>query len=305
MEVAGLRQFISEWNDSRDHVRVHTSGSTGRPKDIMLSKRDMAASATDTIRFFGLDAHSVLVCPLSMDYIAAKMMVVRSLLCGARLVMPGASNTFDNTTPAHLLAIVPSQVTHVCAGAVRHRNVIIGGAPLGDAYRRLLDDSGINAWQTYGMTETASHVALARPGQPYRSLNGSITFDTDARGCLVIDAPERDWRRIVTNDRVRLIDNHTFTLLGRVDNVINSGGIKLQIEQLEEEYARVLGIGAHAVLVRAVPDGRWGERPAAVIEDPECDTAALMALPALTRPARIERAPIPRTRNGKKQRSKT
>lgn len=255
-------EFEAQWRDDADHIVAHTSGSTGTPKAIRLLKSDMAVSARRTNRFFDIGTDSVLACPLSPDYIAGKMMAVRAIVSGARLLPIAPANDFALDTRADLVAIVPSQTDALIAASLAGnvKAAIIGGAPLDHARRRRLIDAGVNAYETYGMTETASHVALRHiTHDTFRALPG-ITFTTDHRTCLVIHAPDMSFGTLTTNDIVELdAAGDTFRWIGRADNVINSSGIKIHIEQLEAELAPLLS-GRQYYISRAA-DAKWGEVP--------------------------------------------
>lgn len=303
-------EFINQWNDSSPAVTAHTSGSTGTPKEIRLSKGDMRCSASATNTFFGIDSNSTLGIALSADYIAGKMMAVRASEAGCRLLELPVSNRLTLHEPVDLLAIVPSQVDSLLSDVDLSlvKAVIIGGAPLSADRRRLIAASGLRAYTTYGMTETCSHVAMARIGNAatpvYHAMPG-ITFDTDSRGCLVIIAPHMSFGRLTTNDVVELISTTEFTWLGRADNVINSGGIKIPAEQLEERLRPFL---PYQFMVRGVPDDKWGQSVLLMVEaDPSVrplvEAAIAAADPGVLRPRHIEFTDsLPRTPNGKLKR---
>ncbi len=273
--------FLREWFNGRDYVTARTSGSTGAPKEIRLSKADMKASARATCRFFGLDHRSRLLSPLSCDYIAGKMMVVRALICGGELWVETPSNRplSGDYGPLDLAAVVPSQVPHLLENPRKLagvRNLLVGGGVLAGPVRRRLAATSTAAFLSYGMTETCSHVALCPVscGEGiYRTLEG-ITVSADERGCLVIDAPDFSFGRLVTNDLVRVLDECHFKWLGRVDNVINSGGVKLFPEEIEAALADLLPMPFY---LKGTPDEKWGERVTLCIESAEeIDTAALL-----------------------------
>mgnify|MGYP004443172315 FL=1 len=263
-----LKEFLAEWNDSNDYVSAHTSGSTGQPKHIQLLKSDMLTSAKATNEFFGIDQHSVLGLPLSIDYIAGKMMAVRALAAKCQLVTINPSNDFDAVGTFDLFSIVPSQAECLLRHpewAASFRNIIIGGAPLPQQLATQLCDMGYNAYCSYGMTETCSHVALAPISneiKPYVALPG-ISFEIDERGCLVIIAPNFSFKRLVTNDIVSLVDNRSFFWRGRFDNVINTGGIKIFPEELEKEIS---GFVSYPFYIVGAPDPKWGTRIEMVVE---------------------------------------
>lgn len=262
-------EFEKEWAGEGAFVKAHTSGSTGTPKDVLLRKDDMLASAKATNAYFGIDSASVLAIPLSCDYIAGKMMAVRAYAVGCRLLVIAPKNIFDiGCGSIDLLSVVPTQVDCLLNNpdwVGRIGAVIVGGAPLDQGRREALARMGYNAYMSYGMTETCSHIALARIGEPYEAMPG-VTFEVDGRGCLVANIPAMTIGRVVTNDIVELIDSRTFRWMGRYDNVINSGGIKIFPERLEEEIARYVDATFYIV---GIPDEKWGQAVQMVVEGDE------------------------------------
>ena len=259
-----LEDFFSEWNNDSDRVLVHTSGSTGKPKLMMVEKKRMLNSARITCDFLGLKpGDSALLC-MSLDYIAGKMVVVRSIERHLHLISVSPSghplknidlkdaNGKDVNGEITFAAMVPMQVyntlqvpeererlTHI-------RHLIIGGGAIDASLEKELRSlpGNIAIWSTYGMTETLSHIALRRINgaeasewyQPFDSVKISQTEE----GCLVIDAPLVCAETLVTNDIVEIepyiynkVEKLRFRIKGRKDNVICSGGIKIQIEEVE------------------------------------------------------------------------
>ena len=259
-----LEDFLSEWNNDSDRVLVHTSGSTGKPKPMMVEKKRMLNSARITCDFLGLKpGDSALLC-MSLDYIAGKMVVVRSIERHLHLISVSPSghplknidlkdvNGKDVNGEITFAAMVPMQVyntlqvpeererlTHI-------RHLIIGGGAIDASLEKELQalPGNIAIWSTYGMTETLSHIALRRINgaeasewyQPFDSVKISQTEE----GCLVIDAPLVCAETLVTNDIVEIesyiynkVEKTRFRIKGRKDNVICSGGIKIQIEEVE------------------------------------------------------------------------
>lgn len=266
-----IDEFKKAWYNDSDFIVCHTSGSTGIPKEIKLPKSDMTLSASATNAFFDLKADARYVCPISLEYIGGKMMAVRSFVGGGSIDVIVPSNDFTIDGVADLLAVVPSQVPNVIRkyGPTEVRHLIIGGAPMTNEMRAALYRTGIDSWITYGMTETASHVALARVNDDatpvFEALPG-IKFSTDKRGCLIINRPGYTLGTIITNDIVELKSATSFCWLGRADNVINSGGIKIIPEKLEQQIIEIFPeLGEH-ILVRARHDEKWGTVPELVIE---------------------------------------
>ncbi|MBQ8463070.1 MAG: AMP-binding protein [Prevotella sp.] len=238
----GLEEFIAEWRSDSPTVLVHTSGSTGQPKPMLVEKRRMEASARITCGFLGLkEGDSALLC-MPLDYIAGKMMVVRALTCGLRLVSVKPCGLPAWEGDVDFAAMVPLQVwnlLHDAAGRERlmHiRHLIIGGGAIDDRLARTLKTFPHAVWSTYGMTETLSHIALRRLSGPeatdwYTPFEG-VALSQNADGCLVIDAPAVHDGLLVTNDMVEM-QGQRFRIIGRKDNVICSGGLKIQIEEVE------------------------------------------------------------------------
>ncbi|MBR1688869.1 MAG: AMP-binding protein [Prevotella sp.] len=279
-------EFLAEWQNDEPTVLVHTSGSTGQPKALRVEKRRMEASARMTCRFLGLQSGDVALLCLPVDYIAGKMMVVRAQTCGLRLIavepdghpLSGVANDGIQFAAMVPLQVYNSlQVPEERERLMRIRHLIIGGGAVDESLAEALKDFPHNVWSTYGMTETLSHVALRRLNGPGRSqwytpMEG-IDISLSAEGCLVVDAPALCAERLVTNDIAEIAPQGSlFRILGRRDNVICSGGLKLQIEALEARLRphipvpflvtkrKDVVLGEAAVLLVEAPDaGRWRE----------------------------------------------
>lgn len=305
-----VSEFLDDWFGHAPYIHARTSGSTGDPKVIRLSKTDMKRSASATLQFLGIGRGAKMALPLSVNYIAGKMMIVRALQSGSALDVETPSNRPLADRPASavydLVAIVPSQIEGLLsASCIRGvRNLIVGGAPMTSAQERMLVDAGIKAYATYGMTETCSHVAMRRAGEDiYRAMPG-ITFAVDSDGALIIDAPDFDFATIATNDIVELESPASFRWLGRRDNVINSGGIKIFPEQLEQAIARLDG-APELFYISSRESDKWGREVVMVIIGQPADTSLLQAgmkksLPGRYLPKAIIFDPNPRyTLSGK------
>jgi O-succinylbenzoic acid--CoA ligase len=243
--------FCKAWLAGQDQFVQHTSGSTGIPKPIGISRKQMAASAQATGAFFRAQSKTHLLCCLNPEYIAGKMMLVRAMVwdCPVDLVEPSA-NPFEmrNTAP-DFIALVPMQAEailedpHSLALLKKIKHVIIGGAPVSESLKKSLMDHGISAWQTYGMTETVSHIALAKiqVGQLEYHTLPDVKIGQDERGALWVLSPMSGPEKIQTNDLIEMKSESLFSWLGRADFVINSGGIKLFPELLEQRAEPIIG----------------------------------------------------------------
>lgn len=273
-----LETFLVVWHNDSPTVLVHTSGSTGMPKPMLVEKRRMEASARITCGFLGLKAGDTALLCMSLDYIAGKMMVVRALTCGLQLkvVEPCGCPLWEGHVD--FAAMVPMQVYNLLQTedgrrrlmAVRH--LIIGGGAIDEALASALVDFPNQVWSTYGMTETLSHIALRRLSGPdasewYMPFEGVTLSQTD-EGCLVIDAPAVHDGPLVTNDIAEMHDDGCFRILGRKDNVICSGGIKIQIEEVERLLHPHLSV---PFLITKRADKKFGEQVVLLTESEDMD----------------------------------
>jgi O-succinylbenzoic acid--CoA ligase len=245
-----IKEFLDDWQSDSPTLLVHTSGSTGKPKPLLVEKRRMEASARMTCSFLGLhEGDTALLC-MPLDYIAGKMMVVRALTCGLQLVAVPPSGLPCWEGAVDFAAMVPLQVWNLLHDEqgrkrlMQIRNLIIGGGAIDESLARALKDFPNAVWSTYGMTETLSHIALRRLNgpeatewyTPFKGVNVSLTADN----CLTIVFPAVSEQPLATND-IAVVEKGRFRILGRKDNVVCSGGLKIQIEEVERllrEHAR-------------------------------------------------------------------
>lgn len=315
-----LEDFLTEWRSSSPMVEVHTSGSTGKPKRMLVEKSRMMASARITCDFLGLrEGDTALLC-MPLDYIAGKMMVVRSLVRGLHLVSvtPSSHPLKDIAEPLDFAAMVPLQVyssLQVSEEAERLRairHLIIGGGAIDDALEQELRQFPNAVWSTYGMTETLSHIALRRISgddaslwyEPFDGVEVSLSPD----GCLVIYAPDVNPERLVTNDIVELErcpdGKRRFRIIGRRDNVIDSGGIKIQAEEVECLLHPVMPCG---YMITKVKDARLGEAVTLLVDGmnvPDIEKICRETLPKHWVPRHILKVDsLPTTETGKPARA--
>lgn len=272
-----VERFLDEWNNPSEFVEVKTSGSTGEPKKMMVEKRRMLNSARITCDFLGLKSGDTALLCMSTDYIAGKMMVVRSLERGLRLITvepsghPLANANYPLGSAAWqrqelaFAAMVPMQVYNSLQvpeekeRLMQIKHLIIGGGAIDEVMERELRTFPNAVWSTYGMTETLSHIALRRISGPEASEwytpFPSVQISQNEDDCLVINAPEVCAETLVTNDIVEVKDN-SFRILGRKDNVICSGGIKLQIEEIERELKPFMRV---PYIISKRKDEKFGE----------------------------------------------
>lgn len=258
-------EFILEWFNSQTYITVSTSGTTGIPKKIKIDKQAMVLSALATADFFDLKAGNRVLNCLSTNYIAGKMMLIRSIIFGFEMdfVVPTSHPLRGKTVVYDFVAMVPLQVENSLNELINVKKLIIGGAKINVNLRNQLLSLPTLVYETYGMTETITHVAAKRISDNYFSVLPNVTISTDNRNCLVIDVPRISNSIIITNDVVNIISNSEFELLGRIDNVINSAGVKLFPEQIEMKLANKIQT---RFFVIGIPDDQYGEQLALIIE---------------------------------------
>ena len=264
-----LDEFVSDWQSDSPTLLVHTSGSTGKPKPMLVEKRRMEASARITCGFLGLRAGDTALLCMPLDFIAGKMVVVRSLVWGLQLVAvePSGHPLKGLTESPTVAAMVPMQVYNSLKVEEERRllrdmkHLIIGGGAINRDMAEALRGFPNAVWSTYGMTETLSHIALRRlsgaeASEWYEPFDG-VGVTTSADGCLVIDAPAVCAQPLVTNDIAEIApDGRRFRIRGRRDNVVCSGGLKLQIEEMEARLQPHLNV---PYMISKRPDDKFGE----------------------------------------------
>ncbi|AXG71874.1 2-succinylbenzoate--CoA ligase [Kordia sp. SMS9] len=267
-----MGDFLMDWLDDKTYVDVFTSGSTGTPKSIRLDKQAMVHSALATGDFFGIKpGDSALQC-LPSNFIAGKMMLVRAMILGLKLdLVAPTSNPLEKLQKNYdFCAMVPLQVEHSLKELHKIKTLIVGGAQASAALIERLQNVSTKIFATYGMTETITHIAvkplnhLPKGKSVYYQTLPNIHISTDDRNCLIIDAPRITHKKIVTNDVVDIISETEFNWLGRFDTIINSGGIKLHPEQIEEKLSNFINT---RFFVTAVEDTQLGEKLILIIED--------------------------------------
>ncbi len=287
-----IGDFLTDWLDENTTISVQTSGSTGKPKSISLKKAQMVNSTMATGEFFGLKAGDKALLCLPVDFIAGKMMLVRALVLGLQLdsVNPSSQPMVGNSKTYDFVAMVPLQLENSLEALHQIKTLIIGGAAMSHKLQVQVQ-AQVQAqkektaiFETYGMTETITHVAVA----PFAPKGGTITsaaersrsfvalphvnFSMDDRGCLIINAPNVSDEPVVTNDLVQLISDTEFEWLGRYDNIVNSGGIKLVPEQIEAKLIPIIG---NRFFVAGIRDDKLGQKLVLVAEG-KVDTEKLL-----------------------------
>ncbi len=257
--------FLLDWFDSKDYIEMQTSGTTGTPKSITVSKQAMVNSALATGDFFDLQPGEKALHCLPVKYVAGKMMLVRAMILGFDLdfVAPSSHPLQNNETDYDFVAMVPLQAQNSIPELKKVKKMIVGGAAVNKTLEKQLLKLPTMVYETYGMTETITHIAARKLGDKAFTVLPHVNISYDDRNCLVIHALRISDEVIITNDMVELLNENQFIFLGRMDNVINSGGIKLIPEQIEHKLAHKIH---ERFFVASKPDAELGEKLLLVIE---------------------------------------
>lgn len=280
--------FLKQWFNQDSFIIVKTSGTTGKSKEIKIEKLAMINSALATGAFFEIYENTIALCCLPVKYIAGKMMLVRAMVLGWKIdVVESSSSPFKDISKVYdFVAMVPLQVENSINQLDKIKTLLIGGAPLNQQLTTKLIEINYNAYESYSMTETVTHVALRKVGDKGFKVLPNVKIKTDNRDCLVIYAPQLNPEELITNDIVDLISDTEFVWKGRFDNVVNSGGIKLFPEQIESKLISKI---QRRFFVAGIPDDVLNEKLVLFIEGGEfkLDASIFEELDKYERPKEI------------------
>jgi O-succinylbenzoic acid--CoA ligase len=262
--------FLLDWFDSKDYLEMQTSGTTGESKTISISKQAMVKSALATGDFFDLQPGAKALQCLPVKYVAGKMMLVRGMILGLDLefVAPSSHPLLNNEIDYDFVAMVPLQAQNSISELKSVKKLIVGGATLSKSLEKQLLKLKTEVYETFGMTETITHIAARKIGDKAFTVLPNVTISYDDRNCLVIHTPSISKDVIVTSDIVELVNENQFIFIGRIDNVINSGGVKLIPEQIERKLASKI---SQRFYIASKPDAEYGEKVMLVIEGEKQD----------------------------------
>ncbi|WP_166965099.1 AMP-binding protein [Yeosuana marina] len=272
-----IGDFLLDWLDNKSFIKVKSTGTTGKPKLIKIDKQVMVNSSIFTGNFFNLKPGDKALHCLPANFIAGKMMLVRAMILGLELDLtePTSHPIFNTKTKYDFAAMLPIQLQNSLHDINNFKNIIVGSVKVSNKLIEAIQDKSTRVFETFGMTETATHIAL-RPlnnfesEQKTTSLGKSIfktlpdiSISQDDRGCLVIESGHLTKQPIVTNDLVKLYSEDEFEWLGRFDNVINSGGVKIFPETIEEKLQEKI---KQRFFIASEKDETFGEKIILILE---------------------------------------
>lgn len=296
-EVGG---FLLDWLNEKEYIDVSTSGSTGVPKRIRIRKEHMINSAMATGKFFDLPATTTALNCLPAKYIAGKMMLVRAMILGWHIdLVPPKANPLDQVFQLYdFCAMTPFQLDNSLGRLHLVKKLIVGGGAVSGTLKKLVQGISTKVYETYGMTETITHIAARRVNTPTKKEDPipfkvlpNVSIATDERDCLVIKAPHVSNDKIVTNDVVEIINFKKFLWKGRIDNVINSGGVKLYPEEIEAKLSTLI---PHRFFVTSLPDDALGEKLVLMVESDFSEEGILNLQREIKRSRTLQKYEVPK-----------
>ena len=303
--------FLKSYN-SFNEFEIQTSGTTGKPKIILVTKMQMQISATATLSFFNLKPGMTSLLCLSSDYIAGKMMLVRSIIGRLKITITEPTLTPSKFVNQHFdfVPLVPAQAKEILSTGKRDfiGTLLIGGGKVDQSIYKLLHNTTIKLFESFAATETLSHFALKRINpnkQDFFTTLPNFKISISKNNELILLENELTDEAIFTKDIIEMIDETHFRWLGRSDNLINSGGIKVIPEQIEEKIKQKLP--NRVFFIAGAPSDKFGQEIILIIEGKEMEIKddVFENINKYQIPKKIYFTPIfPRTNNGKIQRKK-
>ncbi len=263
-----LGDFLLDWLDQSDSIHFETSDAASRTKKLVFKKQALVNSAISTGNFFGVSVGDKALHCLPANYIAGKMMLIRSIILGLEidLISPSKNPFYKNQKTYDFVAMTPMQAFNSLSELRKVKKLIVGGAYVSSVLQKALIKGEVNAFETYGMMETLSHVAVRKMTDPVSEFKclPDIKVRQDKRKCLIIDASKLYVENLVTNDEVEIFSSTHFRLIGRIDHVIKSGDLKLHPEQIERKLSENLSFH---FFIDSVSDPELGEKVVLVVKD--------------------------------------
>lgn len=271
--------FFQQWLNGQQEFEQKTSGSTGEPKLIKITRAQMLISAKQTVEILKLKPSDVALVCIDTAFIGGKMMLVRAFEYQMKIIIiePSSNPLEKIDTPFHFAAMVPLQfentIKNNSAKLDNCKAIIIGGAPVSETLATKIAVLDFLVYSTYGMTETVSHIALKRlsaPVENFYTTVGDINIRTNDNEQLIIKGAVTNGKQLTTNDRVQILSPKTFKWLGRIDNVVNSGGIKIQLDNIETAIGLLfseLNV-ENRFFLAPKPDDTLGDKLVLFIESP-------------------------------------
>lgn len=264
--ISAYAELEKEWNES-EFISFQTSGSTGTPKVITFTKEQVIRSAERTATFFSLNKNAEVFCALPPIYVAGKMMALRAIINEWNLTWHTPSTqpsiqgnynfaAFTSQQCALLIENNPESLNRI-------QHVLLGGGPISERVIQFSHNTESTFWEGYGMTETLTHIALRelKRDAGFLPLEG-VHVRQGEKGNLMIEDKKLELPELETTDVVEFVDLG-FTVKGRLDNIIISGGVKIFPEEIEQLLSNRI---AQPYYIGSVADEVLGRKLALYVE---------------------------------------
>ncbi|MDB9990018.1 AMP-binding protein [Flavobacteriales bacterium] len=263
-----INKLLLFWKSDNENLTVLTSGSTGNPKKINISKKQMIVSSENTLQYFNINENSTFLNCLPVKYIGGKIMLIRAILSKGKIILCKPSvnpiNELDIEIEIDFVALTPLQLNYLLEKKHIFKKIklaIIGGGLVSENLISKIQNLTTNCFQTYGMTETISHIAVRNLKNctnktPYKCLE-DIKVRANKKNQLIINSKKLNIKNLVTNDKVKILSNEEFLFLNRTDTIINSGGLKINPEEVENKILKSLG--DNNFFVDKIKNDKFGE----------------------------------------------
>ena len=304
--------FLELWDTDSGMFTIMSSGTTGEVREMSFTKQALIASANITLTTFDLKAGDLVLQALPMSFVAGKMMLVRAIIGKLKIVIikPSSKPLKELKGEFKFAAFTPHQVQNILSESPEKLNlfsiIIIGGSKVDRDLEDRLASYDTRCYETFGMSETLTHVAIRQVNGEKRSQNFRVLRDfkweITTKGCLQLSADHLNDSPIVTKDLIERIDEDHFLWLGREDNVINTGGIKVYPETIERKLS---GSIKQPFIVSKMKDDKLGEKVIIYFEERykeyfESNPPEYLELSVFERPKEIKFIDrFPRNKNGK------
>lgn len=310
-----LISFLQKWKEEDPIFSIYSSGSTGPPKELFFRKRSLETSALISIKTFDLKKGDIALLCLPLNFVAGKLMLVRAIVGKLKLkITDPSSNPLQKIVEdIDFAAFTPYQISVILDENKDKLDliskIILGGSKVSSSLEEKLKGCRSDIYETFGMSETLTHCAIRKlsdKGSKFKIVEG-FKWELNTDGCLELSAPHLPLSPIKTNDVVKKEDEDHFTWLGRKDNVINSGGVKLYPETIERKLQEVFSF---SLVVGKEEDDLLGEKAILYIEESvrnEFDQSIYdtISFDKYEKPKEVRFiSQIPRNSNGKIERKK-
>jgi O-succinylbenzoic acid--CoA ligase len=249
-------------------VVIHTSGTSGRPKPVELTYANLHASALASADALGVDPDDRWLCPLPLFHVGGLSVLIRCAIHATTAVL---HRRFDaqrvkgvlESGEVTLASLVPTMLQRLRQAGLRQapslRTIALGGGPVPPGLLEWAAGTGIPVTPVYGMTETSSQVVAGMPGRPLRGVELRIAGEEEilVRGPMVAAGACAEDGWLHTGDRGRLDEQGRLHVLGRLKEIIVSGGEN--VSPIEVEEALLAHPAVADAGVTGAPDPDWGE----------------------------------------------